>query len=605
MTDQKRRDLKPGELFAIDPKYLQRDDRGAFFWLFGSPLKRNEYHGEVAVVYVHDALDHHEGWCDSYDAIVDRVDEAIKGEAECKQWDEMVEWYGVERTTEKKGPRPEPTPAKTIVLSLDTPGGVVSGLNQTVEKLRRMCEEKSVKLVAFVNEKACSAGYALACACSEIYAPPSAIVGSIGVRSMMCDQTKADSKAGLKFVLIASGERKLDGDPHIPVSDAAVREERKRVDYLAAQFFQLVGKARGKRLSPESAQALQATVLIGKKAEKAGLTDATMGWDALLAKLQTDLEKPAEKKPLGKSGSGMTPSAGSRATQEPTMRLTKKIDETKKAIASEKDAKKKTALQAKLVELRADDAVLAAAESLKKTRYKHETEEETTEEDAPEEEEESTDEDAEDDKDEDADDPDKDKDAEDEDKDKDAEGDDDDKDAEGDDKDKDAEDEKSEDEALSALTSHLKGKAKQSALGFLSALIDKASAYDKIQPTVAALQQTEASRKKSALIDDALKGRRITKKHAKDLRGKPLAFVRDFLKMHTKALYFTADDAEVPRDASGAPVTSDAFASVPQDVMSIINASVFTQAPNDPKKQEELRSASVKAWRESQNGARH
>lgn len=287
------------------------------------------------------------------------------------------------------------------------------------------------------------------------------------------------------------------------------------------------------------------------------------------------------------------------------MRLTKKIQAVKASLASETDAKKKEKLRVQLATLRADDALLAAAEGLKKTKYKHETEEEVTEEDAPEEEDDDPDKDAEDeDADEDAEGDDKDKDAESDDEDKDAEDKDGDKDAADDDKDKDAEDESSEDEALAALTGHLKGKSKQKALGFLSALVDKAHAFDRIQPQVQHLKATEEQRKRSALIDDALKGRRITKKHARDLREKPLAFVKDFLKMHTKALYFTSDDADVPRDASGA-TTSDPYASVPQDVMAIINASIFTQAPNDPKKQEELRSASIKAWRESQNGARH
>lgn len=618
MTTQQRRELKPGELFAIDPKYLQQTERGAFFWMFGSPVQRNETFGDVAVVHVRDVLDHHEGWGDSYDALVLRIQAALDGDEDCKRWDQMAEWYGVEEMTAKKGARPEPKPAKTIVLAIDSPGGVVSGLNQTVEKIRRMCAEKKVPLIAFANEKACSAAYALACACEKIYAPPSAIIGSIGVRSMMCDQTRADKKAGLTYVLIASGERKLDGDPHQPIADAAVKEEQGRVDYLANQFFSLVGQARGDRLTAEKAKALQANVLIGKKAKNAGLIDEVIGWDALLAKLtedakagaggtpaqQNSLEKP---KPSGISDRSGTAGAIRHTPTEKPMRLTKKIQAVKAALASETDAKKKEKLREQLATLRSDDAILAAAEGLKKTKYKHETEVEETEEDDKDpdsEEEETEEEETDEDKDKDAADPDKDKDAEDppeKKKSKKAEKDPDkDPDSEDEDKDKDAEEEKSEEEALSALTGHLKGKEKQKALGFLSALVGKAKAFDQLQPQVAQLKATEEHRKRSALIDDALKSRRITKKHAKDLRDKPLAFVKDFLKMHTKALYFTDADALLPGEGGPEAVSGR----VPDVVMQVIDQSSAAFS-TDPKKREEYKRDAIKRWHETQNGARH
>lgn len=604
---EQRRELKPGELFAIDPKYLQQTERGAFFWMFGSAVQNNDMHGGVAVVHVRDVLDHHEGWGDSYDAIVKRIQAALDGDSACKEWDAMAEWRGIDNMAKE---RPQPTPAKKIVLALDSPGGVVSGLNQTVEKLRRMCGDAGVPLIAFVNEKACSAAYALACACSEIYAPPSAIIGSIGVRSMMCDQTRADKKAGLTYVLIASGARKLDGDPHQPIADDAVKEEQGRVDYLANQFFSLVGKARGDRLTADKAKALQANVLIGKKALKAGLIDDVIGWDALLAKLTKETsgtqgqQKPLEK-PKDSGNAGTTGTAGtSRHTPtEKPMRLTKKIKAVQAALASTTDAKKKATLRDELAQLRVDDAVLASAESLKKTKYKHETEVEETEEDGdPEEEseEESEEEAEDDDKDKDAEDDGDDKDAADDDKDKDAESEDDDKDAEGDDKDKDAEDEASDEEAIAALTSHLKGKAKDAAAGRLAAMFGKSRAFDALQPQVEKLKATETSRKRTALIDDALKSRRITKKHAKDLREKPLAFVKDFLKMHTKALYFTDAEALLPGHGGADAATSR----IPDVVMQVIEQSSAAHS-SDPKARDKYKAEAIKRWHETQNGARH
>ena len=47
--------------------------------------------------------------------------------------------------------------------------------------IRKLADEKKVKVITFAEDVAASGGYMLACAGDEIYANPSSIIGSIGV----------------------------------------------------------------------------------------------------------------------------------------------------------------------------------------------------------------------------------------------------------------------------------------------------------------------------------------------------------------------------------------------------------------------------------------
>lgn len=253
MTDRRIRLLKPGELLAMDPARLPRGPHG-FFWLSGPPQpKPNGRIGGAAVVYIHDPLEHHDtGEGDSYEAILRRVKEALAETAE----DGSV------------------SAPSAVILSIDSPGGVVSGLNECVFALQRLSAESGVPFIAWVDEMAASAAYALACSCEEIVCPKSAILGSVGVISTMYSQAAADKAAGIEVRLITSGARKADGHPHAPIEDAAVEAERDRVNKLAKEFWRLAGRARG--LTMKTVASYEATIYLGPDAVRKGLADDIM-----------------------------------------------------------------------------------------------------------------------------------------------------------------------------------------------------------------------------------------------------------------------------------------------------------------------------------------
>jgi ClpP class serine protease len=534
-----RRVGRVGEPLAIDPralKYEREVGREAFFWLFGPPVKETERVGEVAVVHVRGPLEHHsDGYSDSYDSILCRVRDAFSGVDVSKAYERRNYW--------RQDYEPlEPCPAAAVVLCLDSPGGVVAGLNDTVRSLRQASKAAKRPLVAFVNEMATSAAYALACSCSEIVVPASGILGSIGVISTMVDVTAADKADGLRFVTITSGERKADGHPHVPISDAAIKAETARVEKLADQFYRLVRTSRG--LSLDTIQRFQAGIFLGQQAARAGLADSVMSYDEFMAtlcdKVETAPDRTRDTKPLAQSGATGSHSTQSRVAEKiMPLSLDALIRRTEASIAAEKDPKKLGAL-------------VASLEAYKKTKHsieKHETEEGEEEDEEEEEGGNETDR---------TDDPDKDKDDDDDEEEdeksaaappqkKSAKS----KSKKGEDSKKgeeEAESEEDEAEALLHLVRRATGKSGAAARGALEGLLSTAREAKQLASRLDALEHQRKAEARDAVVDRALAANRVTKKEAASLKKRPMAHVEAFLEARPRGLvYSQSEDLPVPQ----------------------------------------------------------
>jgi ClpP class serine protease len=233
-------------LLALEPR--------AFFGFFlEPPTRENALVGDVAIINIKGPLEHHAGWwCDSYDEILERCDAACS------------------------------TTAHTVLLKLDSPGGLVSGMCETSRALRAKCEAAGKRLVAYADH-ASSAAYALASSAERIVVPETGFVGSIGVINTRIDARKSAEMYGVAYHIITSGDRKADGHPQKPMTEAELAATQGTVDSLAAVFFGLVAEMRG--MSAQDVQALQARSFHGTAAVEAGLADEVQSFDELLASL--------------------------------------------------------------------------------------------------------------------------------------------------------------------------------------------------------------------------------------------------------------------------------------------------------------------------------
>ncbi|MGO9787564.1 MAG: S49 family peptidase, partial [Stellaceae bacterium] len=100
-------------------------------------------------------------------------------------------------------------------------------------------------VIAYVSDLCASGAYWLASQCSSIIANESAFVGSIGVYSVLIDQSKAAVEFGYRIVLVSDGEFKGLTEPGLPVGDKAVAETQRIVGSIANLFRAAVGRGRG------------------------------------------------------------------------------------------------------------------------------------------------------------------------------------------------------------------------------------------------------------------------------------------------------------------------------------------------------------------------
>lgn len=246
-----------GQPLALNPRAF-----GMVLFEPPDPPAAKHLDGAIALIEVQGPLMHHPDPCaDSYDAIKDRVVGAIA-----------------------EG-------ARKVVLSIDSPGGLVSGMIDTADEIRAACDAAGVELYAYVDGQATSAAYALACVASKVYVPSTGIVGSIGVIDALVDATAQDAALGLTYSIVASGARKADGNPHASTTDAAVAAAQSRVDAMAELFFEHVSRRRG--VAPERLAALQAGLVHGAEAVSAGLADGVASLDQVLALVRTGADVAA------------------------------------------------------------------------------------------------------------------------------------------------------------------------------------------------------------------------------------------------------------------------------------------------------------------------
>lgn len=227
-------------------------------------------HGQVAVIGVRGPLMHHADYgCASYDGLKSRVAEALA------------------------------TPAPYLLLSIDSPGGLLAGCLDCVSEVRAMVAAAGKRIFAYVDSMSASAAYALCLIGERVFVPVTGQVGSIGVIETLVDCTAADASAGVRFHVITSGARKADSHPHVPKTEGALQAYQDDVDRMAAIFFDAVATYRP-GVNSDSVRALQAGVLVGAEAIAAGLADQIATEDEVVALLnsgQIDIQPQQEPAP--------------------------------------------------------------------------------------------------------------------------------------------------------------------------------------------------------------------------------------------------------------------------------------------------------------------
>ena len=167
----------------------------------------------------------------------------------------------------------------SILLRIDSPGGEVSGLFDFAD---RVSAARGVKpVMAFAEGAACSAAYLIGSAAEQFYVSQASPVGSIGVRMLHVDQSKAEESAGFSVREIFAGQRKVDGSPHGPLTDEAAAALQAHVDEYYELFTAAVARNRG--LLQADVKGTEAGVYVGQSAVRQRLADGVRTLDQVLS----------------------------------------------------------------------------------------------------------------------------------------------------------------------------------------------------------------------------------------------------------------------------------------------------------------------------------
>jgi ClpP class serine protease len=276
--------MQAGEVLAIEPQAVD------FSYLYTGQVPNDRTQDGVAIVTIHGPLEHHRTfWWDSYEAIVQRIEDAMTGQ-------DLVQLDAWMNGWKKDYEELAAIPARAIVLKIDSPGGEAAGATWAHRKIRALSKKHGIPIYAYANEMACSAAYELACAADEIWLPDTGTVGSIGVIATLFDRTSQNRKTGVNIELIVSGEQKVDHHADRPITDDIRDRLQVRVMQLADVFWGVVSKSRtrslGTLVSKQNIADLEAGVFIGQTAVDVGIADGVLGWDAFLRMVTRSLDEP-------------------------------------------------------------------------------------------------------------------------------------------------------------------------------------------------------------------------------------------------------------------------------------------------------------------------
>ena len=204
--------------------------------------------GSVAAIDIRGPILHHGSDCCSYDAIKDTVKSALASSA------------------------------TAVLLSIDSPGGMVSGCMDTAQEIRKLADAAGKPLYAYVDGTTCSAAYlGLACVADRIFAPATGEVGSLGVITQRVDVSALKGAMGVGVYTITSGKKKTYNNEDVEVTSEELADTQAKIDYLAEVMLGFAATSRGK--SVEDFLSRDG----GVQARSVGLVDEIATYDEVLA----------------------------------------------------------------------------------------------------------------------------------------------------------------------------------------------------------------------------------------------------------------------------------------------------------------------------------
>ena len=162
---------------------------------------------------------------------------------------------------------------KGAILRINSPGGAVGPSQEIYAAVKRLDETKPV--IASMGALAASGGYYVALGARRIYASPSTLTASIGVKMQMPNFGELMKSIGVSEMTLTTGKLKDAGSSWRPMTPEEESYLRNLIGDMYEQFIQTVSKERALPLDTVRALA-DGRAMTGRQALEAKLVD-TLG----------------------------------------------------------------------------------------------------------------------------------------------------------------------------------------------------------------------------------------------------------------------------------------------------------------------------------------
>ena len=163
---------------------------------------------------------------------------------------------------------------KKILMSVNSGGGEAYRAFQCARDLRKKADAAGVKIYAYVDGMAASAGYALASAAHEVIMNPDAECGSIGVVVRLVNQNKRLEEEGITVKYITAGASKVPFADDGTYRPDYISDIQTKIDSLYTNFVEHVADMRN--ISADVVRGTDAKMFTSSDCLRLGLVDKVM-----------------------------------------------------------------------------------------------------------------------------------------------------------------------------------------------------------------------------------------------------------------------------------------------------------------------------------------
>lgn len=174
-----------------------------------------------------------------------------------------------------------------VILRVNSPGGTVTGSDQIWREIATL-KAADKPVVASFGGIAASGGYYVSAAADMIFAEPTTLTGSIGVKMEIPQIEEFLKKVGVEFESITTGKWKNSGSMYHAMNEEEKARWKSLLNHSHARFVRVV--AQGRKLAIEAAESVaDGKVLTTDEAVAAKLVDRVGYLDDAISYLQTKL----------------------------------------------------------------------------------------------------------------------------------------------------------------------------------------------------------------------------------------------------------------------------------------------------------------------------